>query len=191
MWQICGFWMPRQPSRKLNVLVDGNTINSNLAYTANTGYMSVTAGSRHLQVEPVNSTTPIVDTTISLGSSTNTTVIVTGITTFEGIVLTDQTTVPTSGTADNTPGQCRAQHGVGRRLCGSRRDRYCWHHVRLSLGYRSEPHPTYQTHDSSPTDGRQPTTTYISPNRAPSWLCCRLGPFCMTSGSANDCRVHE
>lgn len=88
---------PTEP--QLNVLVDGNTINSNLAYTANTGYMSVTAGSRHLQVEPVNSTTPIVDTTISLGSTTNTTVIVTGITTFEGIVLTDQTTVPTSGTA--------------------------------------------------------------------------------------------
>jgi hypothetical protein len=87
---------------QVNILVDGNTVNSNLAYPGNTGYISVSAGSRHLQIEPVNSTTPIVDTTVSLGSSTNTTVIAAGVTTpiTNPIVLTDDTTTPTSGTSN-------------------------------------------------------------------------------------------
>jgi len=89
---------PTEP--QVNVLVDGTTVNSNLAYTGNTGYLAVSSGSRHLQVEPVSSTTPIVDTTLSLGSSTNTTVVVTGIATFQGVVLADDLTAPTSGTAE-------------------------------------------------------------------------------------------
>ena len=88
---------PAEP--QINVLLDGATVNSNLAYSANTGYLSVSAGSRHLQVEPVNSSTNIVDTTLTLGTTTHTTVIVAGISTIQGIVLTDQITAPTSGTA--------------------------------------------------------------------------------------------
>jgi hypothetical protein len=88
---------PNEPEE--NTLIDGNVVNSNLAYLANTGYISVTSGSRHLQVEPVNSTTPVVDTTLTLADTTNTTVIVAGVATVTPIVLTDQTTVPTSGTA--------------------------------------------------------------------------------------------
>lgn len=88
---------PDEP--QVNVLVDGNTVNSNLAYSANTGYISVKSGSRHLQVEPVNSTSTIVDTTVSLADSTSSTVVVTGVATITGLVLTDDTTTPTSGTA--------------------------------------------------------------------------------------------
>jgi len=51
-------------------------------------------------VEAINSSTPIVDTTLTLADSTNTTVIVTGTTTISPIVLTDDTTTPTSGTAE-------------------------------------------------------------------------------------------
>jgi hypothetical protein len=89
---------PTEP--QINILIDGNTVNSNLAYSANTGYFSVSAGSRHLQVEAVTSSIPIVDTTLTLADSTNTTVVVTGTTTITPIVLTDETTVPTSGTAE-------------------------------------------------------------------------------------------
>jgi len=89
---------PDEPD--VNILIDGNTVNSNLAYSANTGYISVSSGSRHLQVEAINSSTPIVDTTLTLADSTNTTVIVTGTTTISPIVLTDDTTTPTSGTAE-------------------------------------------------------------------------------------------
>ncbi len=88
---------PSEP--QLNIIVDGTTVNSNLAYLANTGYISVSSGSRDLEVEPVNSTSDIVNTTLNIGSSTNTTVIVAGIATISPIVLTDETTVPTSGTA--------------------------------------------------------------------------------------------
>ena len=84
---------------QINTLIDGNAINSNLAYSASTGYLSVSSGSRHLQIEAVNSATPIVDTTINLASTTNTTVVVTGTATITPIVLTDQTTAPTTGTA--------------------------------------------------------------------------------------------
>jgi hypothetical protein len=89
---------PTEP--QVNILVDGNTVNSNLAYSANTGYISVSSGSRHFQVEAVNSSTPIVDTTLTLADSTNTTVVVTGTSTITPIVLTDDTTAPTSGTAE-------------------------------------------------------------------------------------------
>jgi hypothetical protein len=88
---------PNEP--QINTIVDGTTVNSNLAYLANTGYISVSSGSRHIQVEPINSATPIVDTTITLADSTNTTVIVTGTTGITPIVLTDETTAPNSGTA--------------------------------------------------------------------------------------------
>jgi len=89
---------PTEP--QVNILVDGTTVNSNLAYSANTGYISVSAGSRHLQVEAVNSSTPIVDTTVNLASTTNTTVVVTGTSTITPIILTDDITAPTSGTAE-------------------------------------------------------------------------------------------
>lgn len=86
---------------QVNVILDNTTISSNLAYPATTGYISVSAGSRNLVIEPVNSTTDIVNSTLTLGGSTNTTVIAAGITApFNPIVLTDETTTPTSGTAD-------------------------------------------------------------------------------------------
>jgi hypothetical protein len=89
---------PNEP--QINTLIDGNTVNSNLAYSANTGYFSVSSGSRHLQVETVSSSTPIVDTTLTLADSSSTTVIVTGTATITPIVLTDATTAPTAGTAE-------------------------------------------------------------------------------------------
>lgn len=89
---------------QVNILVDNTTVNSNLAYPANTGYISVNSGSRNLVIQPVNSTTDIVNTTISLAASTNTTVIAAGVTTpISPMVLTDESTTPTSGDAEIRP----------------------------------------------------------------------------------------
>jgi Domain of unknown function (DUF4397) len=88
---------PNEPTE--NVLVDSTVVSSNLGYGANTGYLSVNSGQRHLQVEPTNSTMPIVDQTLSVSSSTETTVIVNGLTSISGLVLTDNNTAPASGTA--------------------------------------------------------------------------------------------
>jgi hypothetical protein len=88
---------PNEPSE--NVLVDSTVVSSNLGYGANTGYLSVNSGQRHLQVEPTNSNMPIMDQTLSLSSSTETTVIVNGLTAISGLVLADNNTSPASGTA--------------------------------------------------------------------------------------------
>jgi hypothetical protein len=83
-----------------DVLVDSKVVASSLAYGANTGYLSVNSGSRHVQVEPSGTTTPIYDQTLSLTGSTETTVILEGTSTpFTGLVLTDDNTAPASGTA--------------------------------------------------------------------------------------------
>jgi len=45
----------------LDILVDGKSIATNVAYATATGYLSVSSGSRHLQIEPSGTTTPIID----------------------------------------------------------------------------------------------------------------------------------
>src|SRR5262249_9035312 len=52
----------------INVLVDSNTIASSISYASTTDYVSLNSGSRHLQVEPTNSTTAAIDTTLNLAS---------------------------------------------------------------------------------------------------------------------------
>jgi hypothetical protein len=89
---------PSQSS--VNVLIDGTTTSSALGYTSSTTYQTVHSGSRHLQVEPAGTSTFILDKTLSLASSSETTVVVTGLSpNFSSLVLTDNNTAPTSGTA--------------------------------------------------------------------------------------------
>jgi len=83
----------------LNVLVDGTIVDSNLPYSSSTAYISVNSGSRQFVVEPVSSDTELVDTTISFAARTNSTVIVTGTSTLEAMVLTDGTQTPAAGSA--------------------------------------------------------------------------------------------
>jgi hypothetical protein len=83
---------------QVSVLVNGTTVNSDLGYAGNTGYLSVNAGSPTLEVIPLNSTTPIVNQTLDLGSGTETTVIVANYkANIDGIVLTDDNTDPAVG----------------------------------------------------------------------------------------------
>jgi hypothetical protein len=82
----------------LNVLLDGTTIFSNIALGTPTNYASVASGSRHLQVEPSNSSTPSIDETITFNTSTNYTLITANFaTSLTPILLTDNLTAPASG----------------------------------------------------------------------------------------------
>jgi Domain of unknown function (DUF4397) len=83
---------------QVNVLVNGTTVSSDIGYAGNTGYLSVNAGSPSLEVEPVNTSTAVVNETLNLGSTTESTVIVANYAAnVEGLVLTDNNTDPPSG----------------------------------------------------------------------------------------------
>jgi hypothetical protein len=83
---------------QITVLLDGNATFNNVAYGIANDYMSTGDGSRHIQVEPAGSTNFIIDQNINLNSGTNTTFIAADFSsTSSGIVLTDDTTAPTSG----------------------------------------------------------------------------------------------
>ncbi len=82
----------------VNVLIDGQMQGTDIPYAGNTGYLPVGSGSRHIQVEPVNSSTPIIDENITIGSTTETTMIVANYSAnVTGVVLTDGNTAPTTG----------------------------------------------------------------------------------------------
>ena len=78
----------------VNVLIDAKSVAVNLAYGNDTGYLSVKAGSRHIQVVPVSGGAAIFDQTISFTSSTNQTLLLTGTSAaIQAVTLND--TAPT------------------------------------------------------------------------------------------------
>jgi Domain of unknown function (DUF4397) len=82
----------------IDLLIDGTTQSSNMAYGNSSGYISVKAGSRHLQAVPVNSTSPLLDLSVSITSSGNTTVLLTGPgSSVKSLVLTDGGTTSSTG----------------------------------------------------------------------------------------------
>jgi hypothetical protein len=82
----------------LNVLLDGTTIFSNVGLGTPTNYTFVASGSRHLQVEPSNSSTPSIDETVTFNTSTNYTLITANFaSSLTPILLTDNLTAPASG----------------------------------------------------------------------------------------------
>jgi Domain of unknown function (DUF4397) len=72
-----------------------------LAYGANTGYITVISGTRHLQILPAGSTSnPIVDESVTSTASGEATVVVEGLSpNVSGLILTDSNTAPASDTA--------------------------------------------------------------------------------------------
>ena len=83
----------------VDVYIDSKIVSTSLAYSANTGYLSVTSGTRHLQVMLAGSTTAIVDESVSIASAAEATVIVEGVTpTISGLTLTDNNTAPAADT---------------------------------------------------------------------------------------------
>jgi len=82
----------------VNLLVDGKTVANNIAYGGNTGYISVTSGARHVQVEPAGGSSPIVDQAITLAASAKQTIVITGpVASHTVTTLTDGGTTATTG----------------------------------------------------------------------------------------------
>jgi len=82
----------------VDVLIDGKSVATNVAYATATKYLTVSSGSRHLQVEPSGSTTVIVDQSLSLSGNSNSTVLVYGLSpSITALDLADDDSAPTSG----------------------------------------------------------------------------------------------
>jgi hypothetical protein len=82
----------------VDVLVDGKTAASNVAYATATGYLTVGSGSRHLQVEPSGASNFIIDETLSLSAKADSTVLVTNLApNIAPLNLADDNSAPASG----------------------------------------------------------------------------------------------
>jgi hypothetical protein len=82
----------------VNILIDGASTAANIAYGNNTGYLSLKSGSHHVQAVPVNASTPIFDQSISVASSSNQTLLLTGAAaSIKPVTLTDGGTTTTTG----------------------------------------------------------------------------------------------
>ncbi len=83
---------------QVNVLVDKVSVATNLNYGDSTVYLTVKTGSRHIQIVPVNGSSPILDQTLSFAASAKQSVVLTGpSTSIQPIVLTDGGTPATAG----------------------------------------------------------------------------------------------
>ncbi|PYY09675.1 MAG: hypothetical protein DMG69_09215 [Acidobacteria bacterium] len=81
----------------LSLLVDGKSVAS-VSYGTASGYMSVSSGSRHLQVEPAGTSNPLIDVTATANSSSNLTLISLNYSfNISNVVLTDDNSAPSSG----------------------------------------------------------------------------------------------
>ncbi len=86
---------PDSPS--LNVLVDGKTITNSLGFGAPTSYVSISSGTRHIQCEPVGTTTNVVDVVQSIPSGNTTFIVENFAASIKGVAYPDSQTVPASG----------------------------------------------------------------------------------------------
>ena len=94
---------------QVNVLVDKVSVATNLNYGDSTVYLTVKTGSRHIQIVPVNGSSPILDQTLSFAASAKQSVVLTGpSTSIQPIVLTDGGTPATAG-----DGQVRVLNASG------------------------------------------------------------------------------
>jgi hypothetical protein len=82
----------------LDVLVDGTTVASYVAYGTSTSYQSVKSGSRPVQFEPSGTTTSLLQQSVSFASGSDTTIIASNFSSSIGaLVLTDDNSAPSSG----------------------------------------------------------------------------------------------
>jgi uncharacterized protein DUF4397 len=89
----------------VDVAIDGKTVVTNLAFdtvSPATGYFTVTAGNRRVEVRVTGTTTDLINSTMSFSSGKQFTVIATGFEnpapgTVAALTLTDDNSAPTSG----------------------------------------------------------------------------------------------
>jgi hypothetical protein len=81
----------------LSLLVDGKSV-ATTTYGTASSYTSISSGSRHLQVEPAGTSTPLIDITATANSSSNLTLISLNYSfNISNVVLTDDNSAPSSG----------------------------------------------------------------------------------------------
>ena len=92
------FFQASPSAPHVDVLIDGITQGSNLAYGNTTGYISVKSGNRRLDAVPVNATSPVLDVSVPITDNANSTVLLTGSTgALKPLVLADGGTTSTTG----------------------------------------------------------------------------------------------
>jgi hypothetical protein len=81
-----------------NVLVDGTSVASNVAYGTSTGYQAAKSGSHQVAIEPSGTSTALLTQSVSFASGTDTTIISSNFSqSVANLVLTDDNSAPTSG----------------------------------------------------------------------------------------------
>lgn len=81
-----------------DLLVDGTSVATSVGYGSASAYVSVSPGSRHLQVEPSGTTNVEIDTTQSIGSGSNLSLITLNYSgSISAALLTDDNSAPSSG----------------------------------------------------------------------------------------------
>jgi len=86
----------------VDLLVDGKTQTSDMLYANSSDYISLKKGSRHVQVIPVNGSKPLLDQTVSVGSSDFHTLLLTGpVAQLKPVLLTDTVASTTTTPVDN------------------------------------------------------------------------------------------
>lgn len=81
-----------------NVVIDGTTQTDTMTYGSASSYVQISSGDAHVQLIPINTTTPAVDVHVSLGSQTNSTLVISGLAgNISTTLLNDSQTSPTLG----------------------------------------------------------------------------------------------
>lgn len=87
---------PNAPN--VDVVVNGSTVATNVAYKAASAYLTVPAASTEIEVRPTGTTTDVINTKVTLAKKTDYTVLATNlVASIEPLVLTDDNSAPASG----------------------------------------------------------------------------------------------
>ena len=90
----------------VDVLVDGKSVLTNVPYATASDYLTVTAGTRRIEVRPTGTNTDVINSNVSLSSHSDSTILAEGFATvpapapqIAAVVLTDDNSSPASGKA--------------------------------------------------------------------------------------------
>jgi hypothetical protein len=92
----------------LDVVLDGDTVASDIAYPGSSDYLQLSAGGHVMQISEANTSTTLIDQDVTVADGTDYTVMVGNrLSDIEALVLTDNNNTPPAGTI-----RVRAVHGA-------------------------------------------------------------------------------
>ena len=98
----------------VDILIDGTQVATSLAYTNSTAYLPVKSGSRHIQALRVSNSTSVFDQTVSITTSANQTLLLTGSAAkIQSLLLTDGATNTTITTGNGKVRVVNASQAMG------------------------------------------------------------------------------